>query len=551
GEVEDDSGIRMSDSGIKRTRDSKQNFKIVMPGPPDRISELPDEIIYLILRKLQPHRLAARTSILSRRWLKLWNSYPVVEFDSKQRTNFRSFAAATSKRLNRTVPLLLESFTVSLEHPDNRSQGLYELLSSAYRDRSPLRVVAMLWVRPFVEAGMLLNCSRTKSLHLEGCNLSQADNFRICLENLQELTLDHVRVNKESFFSSCLANAPRLEKLSLSWINDTLDKLSLDISAAPLLQTLCFDGLNCFNLLRVAPSVKFLEIAPSFGLGCSEIEDLISKLPSLVSLRFNMKFIFHNFGDDMLRISAHNLRELTVTHCSTPLQVEIDAPNLVTLTIDIIGLPINYRFVNVPYACRCVVICNMTDVSITTDWFIELRNCLTTLAARFHHLVFKLKFSRLDKAPTFDLSRVGNESSPLVVQHLQFATDLGLEAVDEEKQAYQFFIHPKNPDKQAHQTLILDGLLWTCHPEIVSVAQLPKNPDNVRLFSYIFDQIERSKNLVSCCSNGGCWRHRFKDAKITRGTVENPPKSDKSSISTIFLFCDFSELYIPQPLEIV
>ncbi|CAN0841781.1 hypothetical protein LINGRAHAP2_LOCUS3413 [Linum grandiflorum] len=403
----------MSDSGIKTVRDSKQNSKFVMrlieafwaiflnifhkisfvsnqetldsdlivPVPPDRISELPDEIIYLILRKLRPHRLAARTSILSGRWLELWNSYPVVEFDFRQTTKFRSFAKATSKRLNKTAPLLLESFTVSLDDPDNLGQGLDELMLSAYGDGSPLRVVVKFrnnyrneyfdnrnfWKKkidsdPLVEGRMLLNCSRTKFLYLSGCDLSQAHNFRICLDNLQELSLDHVQVSKESFFPSCLANVPRLKKLSLSWINKSYEKLNLDISAAPLLQTLCFNGCNWFNLLSVAPSVKFLEIAQSCTLRPSDIEDVISKLPSLVSLRVDMAVVLLIIGDERLRISAHKLRELTVTQLSSRLQVEIDAPNLVTLIINSSEIPTNYRFVNVPYACRCVVNCR--DVSL-------------------------------------------------------------------------------------------------------------------------------------------------------------------------------------------
>ncbi|CAN0841773.1 hypothetical protein LINGRAHAP2_LOCUS3411 [Linum grandiflorum] len=554
-------------------RDSKQNFKIltglikalwaiflnifrkissvwnqetsdsdlVVPDPPDRISELPDEIIYLILRKLRPHRLAARTSILSRRWLKLWNSYPVVEFDCKQTTKFCSFATATSKRLNKTAPLLLESFSVSLDHPDNLGQGLDELMSSAYGDGSPLRVVVQFRDKnipsserpsPLVEGRMLLNCSRTKFLYLRGCDLSQVHNLRICLDNLQELCLIGVRVSEGSFFTNCLANAPRLKKLSLYWI-EGINFLKLDISGLPLLQTLCFHSLDHINLLNVAPSVKFLEIATRCQLRRSEIEDLISKLPSLVSLRVNISLAFGIFGDDRLSISAHKLRKLTVTQFSPRVQVEIDAPNLVTLTIDTHQIPTNYNFVNVPYACRCVVICNMDRVTLTTDWFTELRNCLTTLAARFHHLVFKLKFSYLDEVPTFDLSRMGNESSPLVVQHLQFATDIVSGAVEGEK--------------QAHQTLIVNGLFSTCHPKRVSVAQLPKNLEDRRIFSYLFDQIERSKNLLSCCSNGGCWRHRFKNAKITQVTKENTLKIDKPSVNTIFLFCDFSDLKIPHP----
>ncbi|CAN1123894.1 hypothetical protein LINPERHAP2_LOCUS2091 [Linum perenne] len=47
----------------------------------DLISELPDEILHSILRRLSSSREAAMTTVLSRRWRSPWQSYPFVEFD--------------------------------------------------------------------------------------------------------------------------------------------------------------------------------------------------------------------------------------------------------------------------------------------------------------------------------------------------------------------------------------------------------------------------------------------------------------------------------------
>ncbi|KAK5812227.1 hypothetical protein PVK06_027648 [Gossypium arboreum] len=46
----------------------------------DNINELPDELLISILARM-PMKEAARTSVLSRRWKKLWTSHPYLVFD--------------------------------------------------------------------------------------------------------------------------------------------------------------------------------------------------------------------------------------------------------------------------------------------------------------------------------------------------------------------------------------------------------------------------------------------------------------------------------------
>ncbi|CAI0398338.1 unnamed protein product [Linum tenue] len=75
----------------------------------DRISALPDEIIHTIIPSLDDTQQAARTSTLSRRWLHLWRSYPVLEFrggDERSKASaaeyrkFARLAVASSRRLS-------------------------------------------------------------------------------------------------------------------------------------------------------------------------------------------------------------------------------------------------------------------------------------------------------------------------------------------------------------------------------------------------------------------------------------------------------------------
>ncbi|CAN1754684.1 hypothetical protein LINPERHAP1_LOCUS5558 [Linum perenne] len=526
----------------------------------DRISELPEAIIHGILSRLESHESAARTSILSKRWLRLWSTFPFVEFKQEIDIKFQSFAAATSKRLLAAVPplpldsfnielrlepdwkqlmhclpqllssvpggrsspikfvvritfyrinssvlapieggmllnfsrtkfldlrgfdlsglqnfenchldnlqelslgdvrvcrqsfpsflanaprlkilrmvqiseidhtmdisasnfpsspLLLDSFTINLQPKGNLREGLYQLLSSVSVGiddggrSSPIKVVVEINkdISASLEGGMLLTCGRTKFLDLRGFDLSRLHNFKTCLDNLQELSLDHIQVSKQSF-PSCLANAPRLEKLKLKYIIgiDSLDISAsnfpslvslefegfappylqqLQLSSDTVLRTLHFLGRCKFLKLASAPSVKAVHFSLMDG---GEVENLISKFPSLESLYVNAMYISGKFK---LRVSSRTLRELTFRQLSWKLEFEIDTPNLATLTIDATTLDINSTVVNVPPSCRCVFDCVMSG-RITTSWFIELRKCLAALATRFRQLVFKLDIS--------------------------------------------------------------------------------------------------------------------------------------------------------------
>ncbi|CAN1266992.1 hypothetical protein LINPERPRIM_LOCUS12721 [Linum perenne] len=254
-------------------------------------------------------------------------------------------------------------------------------------------------------------------MYLGGFDLSGLHSFKTCLDNLQELSLLDVRVSKQSF-PSCLANAPRLKKLELRRISQ-IDHNNLDISAsnfpslvylhfvgyAPYLHQLQLSSDTVLQSLRIwgrckflklvsAPSVKTVYLSPNEELGYSEREKLISKFPSLESLYFNASFIS---GDSKLRVSSGTLRELTFEQGDSKMELEIDTPNLETLTINTDGLKLNLTVVNVPPSCRCVFDCAKTGrmkttitSRITTSWFIKLNKCLAALATRFPQLVFKL-----------------------------------------------------------------------------------------------------------------------------------------------------------------
>lgn len=82
----------------------------------DRISSLPDHILHTVLLRLPGTSEAARTSVLSRRWRRVWTHLPDLVFDysRKQANSFRAHgridaalaahAAETVNRFEITMP---------------------------------------------------------------------------------------------------------------------------------------------------------------------------------------------------------------------------------------------------------------------------------------------------------------------------------------------------------------------------------------------------------------------------------------------------------------
>ncbi|GJN11453.1 hypothetical protein PR202_ga29648 [Eleusine coracana subsp. coracana] len=53
------------------------------PGE-DHISGLPDDLLHLILLRLGSTRVAARTSVLSRRWRRVWTHLPRLDLFNEE-----------------------------------------------------------------------------------------------------------------------------------------------------------------------------------------------------------------------------------------------------------------------------------------------------------------------------------------------------------------------------------------------------------------------------------------------------------------------------------
>ncbi|CAN1158734.1 Putative F-box/LRR-repeat protein At3g18150 [Linum perenne] len=89
----------------------------------DHISDLPDEIIHKVLRRISSPAKAARTTALSRRWRSVWSSYPAVQYRhsdlprstvEKRVENFKKFVEASMERISRHSQMRMETLDISL-----------------------------------------------------------------------------------------------------------------------------------------------------------------------------------------------------------------------------------------------------------------------------------------------------------------------------------------------------------------------------------------------------------------------------------------------------
>ncbi|CAN1264583.1 F-box/LRR-repeat protein At5g02910 [Linum perenne] len=121
----------------------------------DLISELPEEIIHQVLRRIASPAKAARTTALSRRWRSVWSCYPVLKFRhsdlprptvDKRLENFKKFVEASIERVtfneeetgdNTSNPTSIDHFKYCTDL-SNSEVDKRALLKALFRAFSPL-----------------------------------------------------------------------------------------------------------------------------------------------------------------------------------------------------------------------------------------------------------------------------------------------------------------------------------------------------------------------------------------------------------------------------
>lgn len=232
----------------------------------DRISELPEHVIHHILSLLRS-KDAARSSVLSKKWRSMWDSFLTFDFDQK---SFQAGDEGKEKFINfvenslaaRLEPLYsIQKFRLYITSLDTRlASRMNGWVSDAInKNVRELEIhVEVKKKRRYILQPIVLMAKTITSLKLYGCRLDNY--FDIKLPNLKELSIKNVHVD--------------------------VDVIKCFINTCPLIEDLRFVFCKGLRSLQISNLLKLnrIEVHECHGLKCIEI-----KLPNLQSFWFHGK----------------------------------------------------------------------------------------------------------------------------------------------------------------------------------------------------------------------------------------------------------------------
>ncbi|CAN1264799.1 Putative F-box/FBD/LRR-repeat protein At5g56810 [Linum perenne] len=265
----------------------KQPKKSAAAGK-DLISDLPDEILHSIIRRIACSKAAEQTIALSSRWRNLWRSYPVVQLNPKTSHRFYSigsegfqkFHDETMKKFNQDKLLRMEALKLCIDiEEDHLSfpaalEQLLELASERKAEYVGIQI-GVLSSSSLCFPFRLLSNSSAKILKLERIRFQSGnDDLLVSPNSLRSLHLISVRFDDQRLFTNLIASSPLLETLELEsvtgmenpWVSD-VDKLLADlIASSPLLETLKLKNIRGMKEIQIAAfGLRHLHIENPYG----------------------------------------------------------------------------------------------------------------------------------------------------------------------------------------------------------------------------------------------------------------------------------------------
>ncbi|KAI3469407.1 hypothetical protein Pfo_026070 [Paulownia fortunei] len=274
--------------------------------PQDRLSELPDSLILLILSFL-PMRYVVRTTLLSKRWKDLWTTVPCLDFSDEENDldRFQNF-------VNRA--LILWKGTKILKCNIDFSFG------------PSLNSDLDLWVRVAIENEVeelsislqcegdtgywapqrLYSCSSIRKLSLLGCNLKIHGNLH--WNQLKSLKIDGVCLSQH-VIDQVLSSTPQLEVLFLCPMesNENLNIQSSSLKRLTIEKFLDLGDEEAMDTVLTiwAPNVETLEITGVWYSKC-----LLMDVSSLTDAAFGFSLPIRNAGFSCYRLHGELLRQI-------------------------------------------------------------------------------------------------------------------------------------------------------------------------------------------------------------------------------------------------
>ncbi|CAN1170793.1 Putative F-box/LRR-repeat protein At5g02700 [Linum perenne] len=535
----------------------------------DRISSLPDGILHDILTRTECNKDAARTSILSRRWLAVWRSYPLLQFrrQDMKRTDgsdydvdaFEEIVTSSLARICRhgriqsfviECPARSKSFELmdkwlatvmdngaEMVYIDVEDDGFNEDEYQGYDEEEKEGTYYSIPNSIFSSPIQNTSPAFLTTLSLRICKFDKypstgRNNFRR-LSSLRNLALVCVQSLTEQLFHDILASTPLLETLTASFSSGVkkirvsgvpnLKDLTLDCYLqgedtyfkaevnAPSLETLYLYRCpkNHCKILTPCPNLKTLLHSESEYDGRHIHDDLIAHSPSLEHLSLSGR------GVAMLSIQHDKLKYIQLDSWAWDMveEVEIDCLSLVN---------VYYRNVyNIDIPKIQLVARDATDGSATSPRLLaHLGPC-----GRFRSQT--IWFAELRVSFTGSSSHLHVLKLSVLKPKSGNEQKLVLNSAEVESNMIPLSSHPRlehlklttDLSTLSCQRALLDGVLWRCHPDLLTIIWSDSvSGDSFSFFKFVFMEFMNNR-AAKCCKEASsamrrCWRHKLQGVKI-------------------------------------
>ncbi|XP_074281977.1 uncharacterized protein LOC141606662 [Silene latifolia] len=443
----------------------------------DRLSDLPDSIIHHIISYLDTEE-ACRTTILSKRWARIWSTGLILDFRSQffvtkkkgrshKKTVLRLMnSVETTMRQYSEKNLSIRKFRVEYLTAHQGMAGridgclgialqnqVEELSLSFIHKRSPYGLPASLFLSKSLTS---MKLSRVKVPYYENLKLV----------SLQSLDLSEVVVDKHmlhDIIKSCplkildLDRCSGLQNISIPFCSG-LESLSVGRTVPAggtiLVYTSSFQRCIYSDGEKVDPFPIILTPASKKNLRVLQIshvcivDDIFDKLMSELPSIENMEFLFCTMPKNV-KIASQTLKELVIRHCFKLINLAIEAPNLDTFRynghLQLLWVINSHNKYN--------AYLHLSIFNLGTRALVGIKNLLSKSNCCCKVLCISL--SANDEQIEFDkdLLNTIDDGSPCDIQELK----LSVKSFD------------SNFGESSCEALV-DGLLWCCRPDILSLS---------------------------------------------------------------------------------
>ncbi|XP_057426435.1 putative F-box/LRR-repeat protein At1g56400 [Lotus japonicus] len=324
----------------------------------DMFSFLPDSLLFIII-SLLPYKEAARTSILSKRWLEAWrDSTKVIEFnelffvkpgesDESKEAQRRAFLNFITHWISNYTNQVVDKFSLKVSDPESCHEIIERCVAfAAQRGVKELRLdfsdpnwkednwddhSALMQLPQHVYE---LGSSSLESLKLYSCSFSMPNilNFKtmpniLNFRSLKEISLGWIEIS-ETTLKILLHTCKMLENLSLKKCGklESFDMGEEEVGLKRLVIDKCWLELEC--ILLIAPNLEFFKYSGRVWNSDINVNpDVMEEAEIDFPFEFEPEFIEYGVELSTILSDLYPVKVLTV--CSLLLQKDI-AQSLLT-----------------------------------------------------------------------------------------------------------------------------------------------------------------------------------------------------------------------------